>query len=179
LFIKRYGEAKLRELLRKLSAPGVGFSTAFKEATGEELRAFERHTIGELEARREKWWILFLGANWWWLLFTLAAVLGLLAWLKLRRRGKSLVDQWEEQERLYPSDPSWSYAEIDSTEAFREGFEQSIKQAEISDEGLRHIHDVRRETNPPIDDTPSPDELNQWIEESPPRDPRADNDKRE
>ena len=26
-------------------------------------------------------------------------------------RGKSQVDHWEETEKLYPSDPSWSYTD--------------------------------------------------------------------
>jgi hypothetical protein len=34
-----------------------------------------------------------------------------LIWLLRRRRGKSQVEIWEDQEKHYPSDPSWSYTD--------------------------------------------------------------------
>ena len=56
-----------------------------------------------------------------------------IAWRKRKRRTKELVDQWEEQEKLYPSDPSWSYAQEegdnDPTRAFREDIERKIGSA--------------------------------------------------
>lgn len=172
IFVKRYGEARLRALLKKLSAPGVGFSAAFKEATGDELRTFEREALGEIAARQENWWVLFLGANWWWMLFTLGAVLAFIAWRKRKRRTKELVDQWEEQEKLYPSDPSWSYAQEegdnDPTRAFREGIERKIDGAKPSDEGLKHWYDARTGKEP-AGEAPSAEELKQWLDDDKPK----------
>ena len=176
---RRHGEDKLRALLQKLRAPGVGFSAAFREITGEELRTFETAALGELEARRQSRFLLFLGANWWWMLFTFAAALAMLAWLKRRKRVKQLVDDWEEQEKLYPSDPSWSYAQDDPTGEFRESLKKRINERDqedapgpppdISDEGLKHWYDKRNEQKPPAPKTPSAEELKQWLEE--PKDP--------
>jgi hypothetical protein len=176
---RRHGEDKLRALLQKLRAPGVGFSAAFAQTTGEELRAFETAALGELEARRQSRFLLFLGANWWWMLFTFAALLAMLAWHKRRKRVKRLVDEWEEQEKLYPSDPSWSYAQDDPTEEFRESLKKRIGERDeedslhpppgISDEGLKHWYDKRREQKPSTPDAPSAEELKKWLED--PKDP--------
>ncbi len=159
ILVKRYGEAKLRELLQKLRGPGVGFSAAFKETTREELRGFERDALGEISARQENWWVLFLGANWWWMLFTFGAVLAFFALLRRKQKTKSIIDDWEEQEKLYPSDPSWSYANDDPTEGFREELKKKIgerDEGEIpppvsapSAEELKHWYDVRNEKKPP------------------------------
>lgn len=109
--VRRHGEDKLRDLLQRLRPPGVGFSAAFREACGEELSAFEQAALGELARKRQNALILFLGANWWWMLFSVAGLLALILWLKRRRRGQDTLERWEEQEKLYPSDPQWSYAD--------------------------------------------------------------------
>jgi len=153
---RRHGEDKLRALLQKLRAPAVGFSAAFAEITGEELRTFETAALGELEARRQSRFLLFLGANWWWMLFTFAAVLAMLAWLKRRKRVKQLVDEWEEQEKLYPSDPSWSYAH-----------ENEGNTPQTPPARTQHWYDQRREQKPPS--IPSAEELKHWLED--PKDP--------
>lgn len=167
IYAKRYGDAKLRALLKKLQAPGVGFSAAFKEASGDELRTFEREALGEIASRQENWWVLFLGANWWWLLFSFAAVLAGLALLRRRKRTKQMIDAWEEQEKLYPSDPSWSYAQDDPTQDFREGIERKIEGAKPGDEGLKHWYDVRTEKKP-ASEAPSPEELKKWLDDEKP-----------
>lgn len=116
--VARHGEDKLRDLLRRLRPPGVGFSAAFSAACGEELSVFEQAAMGELSRKRQNALILFLGANWWWMLFSIAGLLALILWLKRRKRGHDILRHWEEQEKLYPSDPQWSYADdADSDEA--------------------------------------------------------------
>jgi hypothetical protein len=159
LLAQRYGEAKVRELLQKLRMPGVGFTAAFKETMREELRTFERNALQEIASRQENWWVLFLGANWWWMLFTFGAVLAFFALLRRKQKTKSIIDEWEEQEKLYPSDPSWSYADDDPTEGFREELKKKIGERDEEEvpppvsapsaEELKHWYDVRNEKKPP------------------------------
>jgi hypothetical protein len=166
ILVTRHGEKRLQALLQRLRSPGVGFSTAFKEATGEELSVFEKAALGEIESRRQNFWVLFLGANWWWILFSIAAALMLFILLRRKQKGKTLIDQWEEQEKLYPSDPSWSYAQDDPTEAFREELKKKIGEKDEDEippppvsapsaEELKHWYDVRTEKKPPKPEGPA------------------------
>ena len=90
------------------------------------------------------------------MLFTFAAVLAWLAWLKRRKRVKQLVDEGEEQEKLYPSDPSWSYAH-----------ESEGDTPQTPPARTQHWYDQRREQKPPS--IPSAEELKHWLED--PKDP--------
>ena len=173
--VSRHGEAKLRVLLKKLTNPGTGFTAAFAEATGEDLGVFEKAALGELASRRDNLLILFVGANWWWMLFSIGALLALALWFKRRQRSKKIIDQWEEDEKFFPSDPSWSYAgdQDEPSESFRRDLQAKIGERDeegeqpppiTSEEGLKHWYDKRREQKP----APSPEELKQWLEDEKP-----------
>lgn len=110
LIINRHGEGALFKLMDELAA-GVEFATAFEAATGEDLAAFERAWQDDFESRSAARFGGFFGANLWWILLGLTGLLVPLVFLLRRSRGKAQVDQWEEIEKHFPSDPSWSYAE--------------------------------------------------------------------
>lgn len=119
--VDRYGRDKLQALLKRL-VEGETFEEAFPAATGEPVEAFEAAWLERLEEEQGGRWLAWVGANWFVFAFSLAALLGLGFWLLRRKRQKKLMDQWEEQERFFPSDPSWSYDDSpDEPESWQEG----------------------------------------------------------
>lgn len=111
LIVSRHGEQKLFALLKLLEQGEGPFDSAFEKATGENLAAFESAWLEDRDARSGRRVAGFFGSNLWWILLGLTALLIPLAFVLIRMRGKSQVDHWEEAERLYPSDPSWSYSD--------------------------------------------------------------------
>jgi hypothetical protein len=109
LIVSRHGEQKFFTLLKLLEKGEGPFDSAFEKATGENLAAFEAAWLEDREARAGRRVAGFFGSNLWWVLLGLTALLIPLAFVLIRMRGKSQVDHWEETEKLYPSDPSWSY----------------------------------------------------------------------
>lgn len=109
LIVSRHGEPKFFKLLQLMEKGEGPFESAFEKATGESIAAFETAWLEDREARSGQRVAGFFGSNLWWILLGLTALIIPLAFVLMRMRGKSQVDHWEETERLYPSDPSWSY----------------------------------------------------------------------
>jgi hypothetical protein len=113
LIATTWGEGALKTLLSALREPGADFAAEFKTATGAELADLERRWQEQRKSESGTRFIVWLGANWGWLIFAGGAVLMVAAlWIR-RKRGRQQVDAWEEQEKLFPSDPAWSYTEPD------------------------------------------------------------------
>ena len=111
LLARRHGEDKLRALLAALQKPGAELGPAFAAVTGEDLSQFEAAWLKEREEERPARMVACLGANWSWLLFGLAGLGTVGAVVVARRRRRNQLAQMELHERLYPSDPSWSYGD--------------------------------------------------------------------
>ncbi|MCB9932273.1 MAG: hypothetical protein H6841_02505 [Planctomycetes bacterium] len=111
LIVSRHGEQKFFKFLQLLERGEGPFETAFEQATGEGMAAFEAAWLEDREARAGRRVAGFFGSNLWWILLGLTALLIPLAFVLIRMRGKSQLDHWEETERLYPGDPSWSYSD--------------------------------------------------------------------
>ena len=111
LIVAKYGEQKFFKLLQLMERGEGPFDAAFERATGETLAAFEPAWKSDRAERKSARVAGFLGSNLWWILLGLTALIIPLAVVLRRMRGKSQVDHWEETEKLYPSDPSWSYAD--------------------------------------------------------------------
>jgi hypothetical protein len=109
LLEQRHGRARLKELMSRLARGGQTFEDAFGQAMGESLSAFEEAWLEELRRRRGTRLLVWLGANWWIVMFAAAGVILTLGIFLRRRRGASQLDTWDEQEKYYPSDPAWSY----------------------------------------------------------------------
>jgi hypothetical protein len=113
LIASSWGEGTLKKLLQALREPGADFAAEFKTATGAELAELEKRWQEQRNAESGTRVIVWLGANWGWLLFAGGAVLMVAAlWIR-RKRGKKQIEQWAEQDNLYPGDPAWSYTEPD------------------------------------------------------------------
>ncbi|MBE7490983.1 MAG: hypothetical protein HS108_04405 [Planctomycetes bacterium] len=112
LIVQTWGRPALTKLLAELEG-GTGFEAAFAAATGDNLARLEQLWLQDRADRASGRLVLWLGANWGWLIFAGAGGLLLAAVVIKRRRGRRQVDQWEEQEKLFPSDPAWSYTEPD------------------------------------------------------------------
>ncbi len=112
LINRRHGEDALHDLMRGLQRGPGPFEQAFEAATGENLAAFEAAWLEDQDSRAGSRLARWLGASMWWVL-GLPAVIIPLVWLLRRRRARSQVEMWEEQDKLYPPDPSWSYADND------------------------------------------------------------------
>jgi hypothetical protein len=111
LLVQRHGEDRFLHLMRLLREGESPFEQAFAAATGETLEAFEAAWHEDYAARSSRRWSLFLGPYWIMIVFAITG-LGVIGALALRRsRGRSQLEVWEEEEELYPSDPSWSYTE--------------------------------------------------------------------
>lgn len=113
LIATQWGEAKLKALLAALQEPGVDFAAAFSQSTGQELSVLQDLWQRQRQEEAKGRFVAWLGANWSWLLFAMGAVIMLAGVWVVRRRGKQQVDTWEEQEKYFPSDPSWSYSQHD------------------------------------------------------------------
>lgn len=111
LIVSRHGEQKFFKLLALLEKGDGPFDSAFEKATGESIAAFEAAWLEDRESRAGQRVARFFGSNLWWILLGLTALIIPLAFVLIRMRGKSQVDHWEETERLYPSDPAWSYTD--------------------------------------------------------------------
>jgi hypothetical protein len=109
LIVNKYGEAAFFNLLKLLEKGQGPFDAAFEKATGASLVDFEAAWLEDREARSGARFAGFFGRNLWWMLLGMVGLIIPLAFLLRRQRGKSLVKHWEEAEKLYPSDPSWSY----------------------------------------------------------------------
>jgi hypothetical protein len=110
LVVERYGQKKLNALMKLLEEGKGPFAAAFEKATGESLAEFEPAWQKDRNARKGARVAGFFGSNLWWILLGLTALVIPLMFLLMRMRGKSQLDHWEETERLYPGDHSWSYS---------------------------------------------------------------------
>jgi hypothetical protein len=111
LLVERHGEDRFLHLMRLLRRGEGPFGRAFHEATGETLDSFEAAWHEDYAARGGTRLSLFLGHYWIMIVFAITG-LGVVGALVLRRaRGRSQLEEWEEQEKYYPSDPSWSYTD--------------------------------------------------------------------
>lgn len=111
LIVGRYGEDKFFKLMSKLEAGQGPFEKAFEQITGDDIATFEAAWLEDRASRAGTRYAGFFGRNFWWLLLGLTALIIPLALVLMRMRGKTQLDQWEETEKYFPSDPSWSYAE--------------------------------------------------------------------
>ncbi|MBK8207665.1 MAG: hypothetical protein IPK87_12890 [Planctomycetes bacterium] len=113
LIVARHGEQEFMALMRALEKGNGPFEAAFEKATGETLQVFEAAWIEDQEGRAGSRLARFFGGMFWWVVLGLTALLLPLVWLLRKRRGKSQVEMWEEQEKHFPSDPAWAYADPD------------------------------------------------------------------
>jgi hypothetical protein len=111
LIVKRQGEKSFKSLMDALEAGNGPFEAAFETHCNEPLAAFETAWLEDQNARAGSRLARFFGATFWWTVFGLTALIIPFAWWLRRRRGKSQVEQWEETEKHFPSDPSWSYSD--------------------------------------------------------------------
>jgi hypothetical protein len=115
LLVSRHGEDAFFRLMGLLQRGDVSFEAAFEHALGETIPAFEAVWLEDQKSRRASRAAMYVGGMFGLILLGLAGAVLPLVWLLRRRRGKSQVDIWEEQEKYFPSDPSWSYAEDDES----------------------------------------------------------------
>jgi hypothetical protein len=111
LIVTRYGEPAFFRLLKLMERGEGPFDAAFEQATGEGMATFEAAWLEDRSSRAGSRFAGFFGRTFWFTLLGMTALLIPLVLILRRRRGKSLVAHWEETEKLYPSDPSWSYAD--------------------------------------------------------------------
>ena len=113
LILARYGEDKFFKLLALLADGEGPFEATFESVTGDDLATFETAWIEDRADRAGERYAGFFGRNFWWILLGLTGLLLPLAFVLMRMRGKAQIEKWEETEKYFPSDPSWSYAEDD------------------------------------------------------------------
>ena len=111
LIIKRYGEDKFFKLISKLEDGGSPFDKAFKDVTGDSVATFETAWLEDRSKRASERYAGFFGRNFWWMLLGLTALILPLAFVLRRMRGRNQVEKWEDEEKYFPTDPSWSYAD--------------------------------------------------------------------
>jgi hypothetical protein len=109
LIVGKYGEPAFFKLLARLEKGNGPFDAAFEGATGAGMAEFEALWLEDRNARSSGRFAGFFGRNLWWMLLGLTGLIIPLVFILRRQRGRSLVNHWEETEKLYPSDPSWSY----------------------------------------------------------------------
>ncbi|MCC6575333.1 MAG: hypothetical protein IT462_16275 [Planctomycetes bacterium] len=122
-----YGRNALQKLLQLLSLPDAQFEPAFKTALGISLPEFEK--VWQEDRKRgviERLW-MWVGANMWVLVFLFAAVIALIALALRRRRTAKQIEAWEDEDKYYPGDPSWSFSQGDDDERWRGGVHRKRK----------------------------------------------------
>lgn len=112
ILVETWGKAALEKLLAEL-AHGIEFEVAFTAATGDKLARLETLWLEDRKQRQSGQFVMWLGVNWHWLLFAGAGLLMFVAIALRRKRARRQIDEWEEQEALFPSDPAWSYTTPD------------------------------------------------------------------
>jgi hypothetical protein len=110
LIVARHGDEAFKRLMKALERGEGPFETAFA-AHCETLAGFEAAWLEDQSSRNQSKVARFFGGIFWWVLLGLTGAMLPLIWLLRRRRGKSQVELWEDQEKHYPSDPSWSYTD--------------------------------------------------------------------
>ncbi|MBX3459379.1 MAG: hypothetical protein KF696_05325 [Planctomycetes bacterium] len=113
LIVARHGESSFFALMKALERGEGPFDQAFERATGEGIESFQVAWLEDQEARAGSRLARFVGGMFWWFVLGMGALVVPLVWLLRRRRGQSQVEQWEEQEKYFPSDPEWSYTDDD------------------------------------------------------------------
>lgn len=113
LIATQWGETRLKAVLAALQEPGIEFADAFRAGTGDDLAVLEQRWQKQRQEESRGRVVVWLGANWSWLLFAGGTVILLAGVWAVRRRGRQQIDTWEEQEKYFPSDPSWSYSQPD------------------------------------------------------------------
>ncbi|MBX3475917.1 MAG: hypothetical protein KF754_16225 [Planctomycetes bacterium] len=113
LMVQTWGREKLTKLLHLLADGDADFAACFRQATGAELSELESRWLKQRREQSGGRLVAWLGANWSWLLFAGAGVLLVAGVTLRRRRARRQIDQWEEQEKYFPSDPAWSYTQPD------------------------------------------------------------------
>jgi hypothetical protein len=115
LLVERHGQEAFFAFMGKLELGEGPFEAAFEASFNEPLAAFETAWLEDQEARKASRWTAFFGGVFWLIPLAIAALILPMVWLLRRGRGKSQVEVWEEQEKYFPSDPSWSYAQDDES----------------------------------------------------------------
>lgn len=113
VIVSAWGEKALHALIDDLRDGRTQFPAAFKKATGAELPELESRWQKQREEESRGSFVAWLGLNWGWLLFAAGGVLLVFGVYIRKQRGKRQVETWEEQEKLFPSDPAWSYKQPD------------------------------------------------------------------
>lgn len=111
LIVARHSEQEFFALMKRLERGEGPFEHAFEQATGENLQAFEGAWIEDQNDRAGSRLARFVGGMFWWFVLGIGALAVPLIWLLRKKRGQSQVERWEEQEKYFPSDPEWSYAD--------------------------------------------------------------------
>lgn len=112
ILVETWGKVALEKLLGELER-GVEFEIAFTAATGDKVARLETLWLEDRSQRQSGQFVMWLGVNWHWLLFAGAGLLMFVAIALRRKRARKQIDEWEEQEALFPSDPAWSYTRPD------------------------------------------------------------------
>ena len=108
-----YGRPAIQRMLQLLTVPGAEFDSEFAQAFGLKLADFEKAWQEERRRGLVDRIFVWIGANTWVLAFLGAAAVGAVALALRKRRGAKQIEAWEEQEKYFPSDPSWSFAQDD------------------------------------------------------------------
>ena len=109
LIVEKYGEGDFKRLMKQLERGKGPFDEAFESTTGASMKEFEAVWLADYQDRASDRTAGFFGRNLWWMLLGMTGLLVPLAVILLRMRGRSQVEHWEDVEKYYPSDPSWSY----------------------------------------------------------------------
>ena len=111
LIVAKYGEKNFFRFMKLLEKGETPFDKAFEDTTGATLADFEPIWLADRKERSSARMAGFFGSTLWWILLGITALVIPLAVVLRRMRGKSQVDHWEEVEKYFPSDPSWSYTD--------------------------------------------------------------------
>ncbi|MBI4616260.1 MAG: hypothetical protein HY720_21785 [Planctomycetes bacterium] len=90
---ERHGRRVVAKILDRFEA-GEDFDAAFEIETGESVREAEARWKAQVTPRFPKLWLLVRGMT----LFSIAALLVVLAYARKRRRARRILDRWEAEE---------------------------------------------------------------------------------
>lgn len=108
---REYGRKAVQGLLHLLTLADANFETAFEQATGVTVAKFEQQWQEERRQGALERLFMWIGANVWVLAFLAAAVVLVVGIVLRKRRAKSQLEAWDDEDKHYPQDPSWSFTE--------------------------------------------------------------------
>lgn len=114
--VSRFGIEAYRELLQNLSAASrqpqpPRFEQVFGETFKTSFAAWEREFIASRERMDVTRVLLFIGANAFAVTMLIAVLIAILAYRRKKKREDAMLESWDEQDAMFPPDPSWAAAE--------------------------------------------------------------------